>query len=146
MNRQSMAWCVAVGVLAGGPLAGPAAGADEPQKADEIVVLFERPPARSEAPVTTSAGKTATGMPVVQTEIRHRIRFDDLDLATEAGAAALMERVRAVASDGCAELDKLYAPAAPDMSCTRKAVNEAMPQVEAVIAAAKARPGATAAK
>ena len=146
MNRQSMARWVAVGVLAGGPLAGPAAGADEPQNADEIVVLFERAAVSSGAPVTTKEGKTATGMPVVQTEIRHRIRVDDLDLATEAGAAALAERVRAVAREGCAELDKLYAPAARDASCTRKAVSEAMPQVDAVIAAAKAKPGATAAK
>jgi UrcA family protein len=146
MNRQSIVFCVAAGLLAGGPFAGSPAGADEPQDADEIVVLFERAAVRSGAPVTTSAGKTATGMPVVETEIRHRIRFDDLDLATEAGAAALVERVRAVAREGCAELDKLYAPAASDASCTRKAVSEAMPQIDAVIAAAKAKPGATAAK
>ncbi|MBL8200404.1 MAG: UrcA family protein [Chromatiales bacterium] len=140
MSSKSIALCVAAGVLAG-PVAWSPASGDEPQDADEIVVLFERPTVRSEAPVTTSEGKTATGMPVEQTEIRHRIRFDDLDLATEAGAAALAERVRAVARAGCADLEKIYAPAAPDANCTRRAVSEAMPQVDAAVARAKARPG-----
>ncbi|MDH5255510.1 MAG: UrcA family protein [Gammaproteobacteria bacterium] len=141
MRSKSIASSAAIGVLAGGLLATPVANADEPQSGEEIVVLFERPMVRSGAPVTTMEGKTATGRPIVQTEIRHRIRFDDLDLATEAGSAALLERVRAVAEEGCAELEKIYAPAAPDPSCARKAVNEATPQVNAAIAEAKAGPG-----
>ncbi len=143
MSRKPVALCVAVGVLAGGPVAWSPANAAEPQQTEEIVVSSERTPVRSEAPVVTSKGKTETGMPIVQTEIRHRIRFDDLDLATEAGAAALLSRVREVAQRGCQDLDKMYAPAGPDASCTRTAVSQAMPQVNAAIAEAKARRGTT---
>lgn len=138
MNSQAVALCVAVGALAGGPVAWSPANAAEPQQTEEIVVRSERAPVRSEAPVVTSEGKTATGMPIVQTEIRHRIRFDDLDLATDAGAAALLTRVREVARKGCEDLDKMYAPAGPDSSCTKTAVSQAMPQVNAAIAGAKA--------
>lgn len=139
MSRQSLALCLSAGLLAGGPVTWATANAAEPEAGDEVVVLFERATVQSGAPVVTSQGKTETGMPVVQTEIRHRIRVDDLDLTTEAGAATLVERVRAVARQGCAELDRIYAPAGPDASCTRKAISEAMPQVDAAIADAKAR-------
>lgn len=143
MSRQVVSLCVAVGVLAGGPIAWSPANAAEPQQTEEIVVRSERTPVRSETPVVTSEGKSETGIPIVQTEIRHRIRFDDLDLGTEAGAAALLTRVREVARKGCEDLEKMYAPAGPDASCTRTAVSQAMPQVNAAIAEAKARPGTT---
>ncbi len=146
MSKQSIALWVAAGVLAGGSVAGTRATAAEPQDADEIVVSYDRRPVRSEAPVTTAQGKSATGMPIVEAEIRHHIRFDDLDLTTEGGADELAKRVRAVARQGCAELDRLYAPAGSDADCTRSAVSRAMLQVNAAIAEAKAKPGNSAAR
>ena len=139
MSRKPVVLCLAVGVLAGGPVAWWPTNAAEPQNTEEIMVSSERTPARSEPPVVTSEGKTDTGMPIVQTEVRHHIRFDDLDLATDAGAGALLTRVREVARQGCEDLDKMYAPARPDASCARSAVSKAMLQVNAAIAGAKAR-------
>jgi len=138
MNKLSIALCIAVGALAGGTAVVSPVMADEPQTTDEITVISsERRPVRSDAPVITSAGKSVTGTPIIQAEIRNQIRFDDLDLATDAGAAELVNRVREAARQGCAELDKIYLPAGPDSICAGSAVRAAMPQIDAAIAEAR---------
>jgi UrcA family protein len=72
--------------------------------------------------------------------VTHRVSYKDLDIATTAGARALEQRVKDAASAACKEIDKLYpmqASASSYPSCEKAAVDKAMVQERAAIAAAE---------
>jgi UrcA family protein len=95
---------------------------------------------RSAEPSTTVIGRSDTGFPIVLVEIEHKVRFDDLDLATTAGADALIRRVSDTARKGCLEVDRVLSPqSSPSRACMNDAVSEAMPQIDSAIQEAKAR-------
>ncbi len=94
---------------------------------------------RAQRLVEARVGRTSSGVPVVSYELTYKVGFDDLDLASAAGADALSQRVRDAAAAACADLDKMYPLVEPDRDCANKAAKEAMAEAEAVIAAARAR-------
>lgn len=105
----------------------------EPQPQDgELVVHAER-----------LSAKVLTGpnipVPITQYELRYRVSYADLDLATTNGADALKKRVRDAAQSACKDIDKLNRFPDQDPACARKAESNAMPEVDAAIAAAHDR-------
>lgn len=82
-------------------------------------------------------GRTSSGVPVVSYELGHQVNYKDLDLATTSGADTLKARIREAAKSACADLDSLYPALAPERDCALKAADDAMPQVNAAIAAAQ---------
>lgn len=95
------------------------------------------------APHKTTVGRTTTGIPITQIAVRSRVRYGDLDLTSRAGAAALENRIREAARTSCRSIDaQLPLDRSSDRSCMRHAVDGAMLQARAAIAAErKARPG-----
>jgi UrcA family protein len=82
-------------------------------------------------------GRSSSGVPIEQITLTRKVSYTDLDLKTPAGSDALTQRVKDVAKEACEELDKLYPltqKTAPD--CTKQAIDSAMEQVHAAIAAA----------
>ena len=67
--------------------------------------------------------------------LRIIIRYADLDLASQVGAERLMDRVEGAARDACRYLDRTY-PLDRDRDCVARAVADAKPSAQAVIAAA----------
>lgn len=116
-------------------LVSAAALAAEPQTEEEVVVQAERP---TKQVLARTAG-AVSGVPIVQYELRYRVSYADLDLATSTGANSLKTRVQEAAQSACADLDKLYPAADPDRSCARKAEEGAMPKVNEAIAAAQGK-------
>src|ERR1700749_642205 len=51
---------------------------------------------------------SATGAPIETIALSEAVRFDDLDLATQAGAHVLRERIRRTASQLCRRLGENY--------------------------------------
>ena len=117
-------------VLSAGALASTAALAAEPQTTEQVTVQAERPTANV-------VGRTSSGIPVTQYELRYLVSYADLDLATSAGVDALKKRISEAAKSACKDLDNLYPIARPDTSCARAAEEGAMSQVNTVIAAAR---------
>jgi UrcA family protein len=69
--------------------------------------------------------------------LERRVRFNDLDLSTSAGIAALEQRVTASANAVCAQLGDLFPKDyTTDEECRQQAVQSAMVQVRAAIAKA----------
>lgn len=92
---------------------------------------------RAERATSTQVGRTSSGVPILQYELSYKVASKDLDLATAGGADALKQRVHEAAKSACADLDRLYPGVQADPDCARKAVDEAMPAVDAAIAAAR---------
>ena len=92
---------------------------------------------RAERATSTQVGRTSSGVPILQYELSYKVASEDLDLATDSGAGALKQRVQEAAKSACADLDRLYPGVQADADCARKAIDEAMPAVEAAIAAAR---------
>lgn len=68
----------------------------------------------------------------------YTVGFADLDLSTQSGRVELEGRVREAATEMCLLLAERYAADRTDATrCTRQAVDDAMPQVQAAIAAAQ---------
>jgi UrcA family protein len=121
---------VALATVIGGLLSVSAFAADA--NVEEITV-------RAERATKTQVGRTSSGVPVLQYELGYKVGFDDLDLATESGAAALKQRLLDAAKSACADLDRLYPGVEPDRDCVRKAADETVPAFDAAIAAARKR-------
>ncbi len=85
--------------------------------------------------VTNEVRRSVSGGGSVVISIRITVRYADLDLARPAGAARLMTRIHAAAHDACRHLDRLY-PLIVDRRCIVRAVADATPRANAVIAAA----------
>ena len=136
MNTKSFLNALTVASLgiAGGILQATAF-ADEP----EITVSAERANTRLERPVQVLVGRTDHGWPIIETEITQHVGFDDLDLTTDSGAAALKQRVRDLAQISCRQVDLMYSEWSPNPACVGDAMKEADPQIDAAISQAKAK-------
>ena len=76
--------------------------------------------------------------PVDEITLSYRGSARGLDLKTKEGASALEKRVDDAAASACREIGKLYPLSEPDdYECAHITAHAAMPQVEAMIAAAK---------
>jgi UrcA family protein len=84
-------------------------------------------------------GKSPIGAPIKELSIRSRVAYNDLDLTTAEGAAALQKRVADTAKSTCKEI-KIDIPAEGSSveQCVKDALAGAQPQVDKAIAAAKA--------
>jgi len=113
---------LAIGIaIAGGPVVA--------QEVSEITVVAPRP-------VTRVVGRTSSGVPVELVTLTRHVSYADLDLAKSADAAALEARVNDTAKEACKQLDTLYPLRSSDPECFKKAVDGAMVQVKAAVAAA----------
>ena len=125
-KRRTAAALTAVGLMLA---AGTALAAQE-----EITVTTPRGVTRQEI------GRTATGAPIEQISISHRVWAGDLNLSSAADIDELHQRVREVARRSCAELDRLYPEAAypsvdsSNQDCMKSAMDSAIPQMHAMIA------------
>ena len=106
--------------------------ATEPTAVPEITISAERP-------VATVVGRTSSGGQIVMYEVSYRLSYEDLDLATSAGADELRKRVQAAASSACKDLEKVHPLGKPDPSCARKTVENSMPQADRAISSAQAK-------
>lgn len=106
--------------------------AAEPSSVPEITISAERPSG-------TVVGRTSSGGQIVSYEVSYRLGYQDLDLATSAGADELRKRVQVAADSACKDLDKLHPLSKPDASCARKTVESSMPQADRAIASAQAK-------
>jgi UrcA family protein len=127
LSRAAGFVCAAAALgIAGAPAIAEQAGIQE------VTVIAERP-------TTTVVGRTSSGAAIELLELRHRVSFADLNLATHAGATDLEKRVSNAAKSACDELDKLYPLEAKEANCAKKAADAAMSQVHAAVAAAEQR-------
>jgi UrcA family protein len=86
---------------------------------------------------TQVVGRSYTGAPIELVTLTRRVSYADLDLTTQSGAAELEKRVNETAQAACKQLDDLYPLTAPGgQSCVKGAVEDAMEQARAAIAAA----------
>ena len=106
--------------------------AAEPVPGPEITISAERPSG-------TVVGRTSSGAQIVMYEVSYRLSYQDLDLATSAGADELRKRVQSAASSACKDLEKLHPLGKPDSSCARKTAENSMPQAERAISSAQAK-------
>lgn len=120
-------------IALGAMLAATAASAADAPVTAEVTVQAERPTEKV-------VGRSQIGAPVAFVEVRHRVRYSDLDLSIPSNAKVLKTRVRDAARGACADLDTLYPISAPGSDeCARKAEEGAMAQVLSAISAAEAR-------
>jgi UrcA family protein len=97
----------------------------------------------AERPTSKVVGRSEIGAPVVFVEVRHRVRYFDLDLSIPSNAKVLKTRVRDAARGACTDLDSLSSLTTNGINdCSQKAEERAMPQVLSAIAAAEARKSA----
>lgn len=131
--NKTRVWANGLAALAtviGGLVSVSALAADS--NVEEITV-------RAERATKTQVGRTSSGVPVLEYALSYKVGFDDLDLATDSGAAALKQRLLDAAKSACADLDRLYPGVEPDRDCVGNAADEAMPALDAAIAAARKR-------
>jgi UrcA family protein len=106
-----------------------AAVAADSQRQTNIVVEAARP-------------KVVAGHPdipgrIVRVELRGEVSYADLDLSIDSNAKLLKERVQEAARMVCSDLDRMYHRYESAKDCASRAEHDAMPQVEAIIAAAQ---------
>lgn len=132
LNNVQQGVLIALGAM----LAATAAIAADTAVTGEVTVQAERPTSKV-------VSRSQIGAPVAFVEVRHRVRYSDLDLSIASNAKVLKTRVRDAAHGACADLDTLY-PLTTNASddCTQKAEERAMPQVLSAIAAAQANKSA----
>src|SRR5262245_63880814 len=73
----------------------------EPTAVPEITISAERH-------VGTVVGRTSSGGQIVLYEVSYRLSYQDLDLATSAGADELRKRVQTAADSACKDLEKIH--------------------------------------
>jgi UrcA family protein len=87
---------------------------------------------------TKSAGRTTSGVPIIDITLSYGVSTAGLDLATNAGATALEGRVKDAAAAACKEIGQKHPDATPsDAECARRASAEAMVKVHELVAAAQ---------
>lgn len=109
--------------------------ASGPAIAQEVKeVIVEAPRA-----VVRKVERTNTGAPVEILTLTRRVSYADLDLSKSADAATLETRINDTAKDSCTQLDKMIPllGRSDDGDCVKKAVDGAMVQAKAAIAAAQ---------
>jgi len=122
---------IALAVAAAAAAVARGAGAAEPLT--EVIVEAPRP-------ARTIARSQPLGAPIELASVRYRVSYADLDLATPAGARTLAERIDEAARRACEQVEATLAPGAvplpDDPPCVKAAVEGAMRQARAAIAAA----------
>jgi UrcA family protein len=116
------------------------------QAADEKDKMAGRVTVEAERPTTQVVGRSTTGAPLVEVQLRHVVSYADLELSIPSNAKVLRQRVETAAREVCTDLDRLYPNPVGADSCARKAADNAKPQVEAAIADAQARKNSEAAQ
>ena len=79
---------------------------------------------------------TSNGAPIDLITVTHRINYDDLDLSKTADVAKLEARIKASATNACAELKKIVPFEDMDPKCVQKATEQAMARERAAVAGA----------
>ena len=119
---------VALAVAAGAVIVS---GVSFAQKASEVVV---------EAPAAEVKHTSSQGRPMDIITVRHRVGYGDIDISTSSGAKVLEQRIKDAAKEACNQIDTLY-PNRPAISgdppCEKTAVDRAMVEANAAIAAAE---------
>ncbi len=87
--------------------------------------------------VEKSAGRTTSGIPIVDVSLSYGVSAAGLDLASASGAREFEKRVSDAAMDACKELGKRYPNSTPtDAQCAKTATDKAMTQVRQMESAA----------
>jgi UrcA family protein len=117
---------------AGFALASGTAAAQQTPSTSEIIV---------EAPhLERTTERGPQGGPIEIIAVTHHVSYRDIDIGTNSGAQVLEQRIKNAAKAACQEIDKLYplkVPVASDPPCEKGAVDKAMVQARAAIAAAE---------
>ncbi|HXW73519.1 MAG TPA: UrcA family protein [Steroidobacteraceae bacterium] len=80
--------------------------------------------------VEKAAGRTASGIPIVDVSLTYGVSAAGLDLTSSSGRAELEKRVSDAALEACKELGKRYPGSQPtDTQCAKAATDKAMAQV-----------------
>ena len=80
-----------------------------------------------------------TGIPVEEVSLSCHVGFRDLDLTTPAGKDELDKRIKAVATEACNQIQKLYSLEQWDTdtrTCIVDAIKDAMAQEQTIFASA----------
>lgn len=84
------------------------------------------------------AGRTTSGLPILDVSLAYGVNLADLDLASEYGPIAAEKRVRDAALAACQELGRKYPLSSPsDDACAKAAADKAMVKVTEMVAAAR---------
>ena len=90
--------------------------------------------------VETPAGRTSSGIPIVDASISYGVSYADLDLTLPSGVKTMQKRVSDAAMKACTQLRHLYPvtanPAPSDAECAKSAADKAMAQVSQLASAA----------
>ncbi|HVN43891.1 MAG TPA: UrcA family protein [Steroidobacteraceae bacterium] len=87
--------------------------------------------------VEKSAGRTSTGIPIVDVSLSYGVSAAGLDLASASGAREFEKRVSDAATEACKDLGKRYPNATPtDAACAKAATDKAMVRVREMESAA----------
>lgn len=91
---------------------------------------------------TKTAGRTASGVPIVDVSLAYGVSTTGLDLASHVGAMELEKRVHDAAMAACKEISKQYPDATPsEADCAKAAAEKAMVRVHELEAAAAKKSG-----
>ena len=86
--------------------------------------------------VATTIGKSASGVPILDTSLGYTVSAQGLDLSSRIGAQAFEARVRDAAEVACQELGRRYPASlstpAEDAACAKAATEKAMVKVHAL--------------
>ena len=128
-GKKSISKAVSLALIATG---GTLAGAVTMAQPMEVVTV-------EAATITVIGRSSSTGAPIKEIRIKSQVSYADLDLTTDAGAKELEKRVRDTAKSTCAEI-KVDVPAqgSTEEKCVKEAIDGAMVQVNAAIAAKRA--------
>jgi UrcA family protein len=89
-------------------------------------------------PSTKTVGQSPRGASIEEITLQRHVSYADLDLGTQRGARMLEARVKDAARASCKELELRDPITAPDSKqCVGRAVESAMSQVRAAVAAAQ---------
>jgi UrcA family protein len=91
----------------------------------------------ADVPTMTVVGRSEKGAPIVQWEVRHVVRFKDLNLATREGVDALQQRIQAAVQSGCRLVNRMGNVSEPNRDCMYDALREVQPVVDAAISQAQ---------
>jgi len=101
------------------------------QSAPEVQVQAKRA-------VTTSTGRIANGVPVMDITVSYGVSAKDIDLSTSSGAKELEQRVNDAAAAACKEISRQLASGSPsEAECIANASGKAMGKVREMVAAAQ---------
>jgi len=125
----------AVALLASG-LSMTAATAPAQQSSEplEEIVILEAP-----AVIRYPEAKSPVGSPYEAVELTRRVSYADLDLSQSSDVKALENRVDVTAKETCRDLSEMFAPymtTDQTNTCVRRAVADAMDQVDSAVAMA----------